>query len=662
MASHFDDFDDQQQQQQTRRPEINAGRNSNRGESNDQRDRDEDQERVGGRGSFGGRSQQQRTNNRNTGFGRTKNTESFSSVFAAFGLSSTASNSPELLAASTGLEASIERLSKREDNACYLFTQTLVNGATEKLPGNRSILLFGVTEIDSGVTAFIGINPRSALTNVRKQMRQHATDDFIGHLAKSSSRTFARPDTLTEQIFYNTVTVEDTRVQLTDRLAEIFTRSVMQKHQLSNVSSSFYSSITVSVVLPSGNNTAVGIHEDHVNFMVDALRGAVVSELMAASNPQINLSQLSDREKNFTVSITNSMQDHYDQSSEIAVASNMQMHVQVGSQSYRNGGNEDGGGNIYTLGTQHAFAEYIINPNFDQNQKPHRRDNPLFLPVLTLTATECNHVFSGMADLLRGICAKAITPEEVIAAAAPINAQREYRALRNIAAIGLIPEFGTNGQMVPDELIPELTRAIINVSAEEVRVRVMYDPAVMADAISMRDVFLAVYGAYPEDHEQTIYSNLENIFDCSIKDRPQIGWMSGVWYSGYFDGAGGKYALNSIDLISALTAMQLENDRVFSAMTNGMLMFGETSHRESLSEHYELIRRVQPAATYSSIAFGIEINPEYLNTLIMCTEACNFKVHVHSTLRRDAVGRQYDITRGGFNPRKASRGGNSRRF
>ena len=506
-------------------------------------------------------------------------------------------------------------------------------------------------------TAFTIVSTRTMADMVRKQLRNHSSENFTN----ATTRSVSRPDTITEQVYYSDIAMPDgTSIATVDRLTDIIAAEISKLHAVTNFNVFHVGSIIKDVRLGRTSEEKSGLSDNQIEFIVKTLAEAVASEVLSTREPQVSFDSMQARDKIFTISINQSSGDLYDPESAIAVPSNIQFAVQIGANVNRGYGNETNDGSVHTLGIQHGFAEFVYNPNFDKGRSISRRDNPLFLPILTLTSTEVSSAFSGLGDLIRGVCAKAITADEVISAAAPISASREAKALRDIGVIGIFDEFGTKGQRI-DQLPPDFMRAVIAACADDVRVRIMYDPAKLREAVAQRDLFLSVYGANIEHHENLIYGNLEKLFNVNIDNRPRIGTTSGYWYTGHADIGGSKVALNAFDMLAVLTTCANDSDVRYYSETPGALMYMDMDYRESLTEHFELIKRIQPHAVYSSIAFGIELNPEYLTTLMECTSRVNFKVNVVSALRNDARTRNFNVSDRGFNSR-GSRKPNGRRF
>lgn len=609
-----------------------------------------DQENIADNGNDG--------QHRSGGFGRRNKPDAkkrshgdktLSAVLSAFGCISNGNASPELLAAQASIEDYVNK-SKKYDDKCHITTK-VVNGDIEKLPNARPVLLVAVSDFDSFTTAFTVVNTRTAAEMVRKQLRSHSCDNFINQV----SRQVTRPDTIVEQLYFTDIVVGsdgDKCISVIDRLTTIVEEEVTRKHGASNFGVFHVGSIIKDIRLGRSSDDKSGMSDDQITSIIDALSDAVAAEVLVSRDVGVSFASMQARDKIFTVSISQTASDLYDPESGIAVPSNIQFVVQIGTNLSRGYGTDQTDGSVHTIGIQHGFAEFVYNPNFDKSRSVSRRDNPLFLPILTLTQTEASSAFSGMGDLIRGVCAKAITPEEIISAASPINVSREAKALRDVGMLGVFEEFGTKGQRL-DPVPPDFMRAIIAASADEVRVRIMYDPANLREAVSQRDLFLSVYGGSASDHEDVIYSNLEKIFNVKINDRPAIGSASGFWYSGFADIGGSKVALSSFDMLAVLTTCANDGDVRYYSETPGALMYMDMDYKESLTEHFELIKRIQPHAVFSSIAFGIELSPEYLTTLMECTISVGFKVNVNSALRNDARSRNFNVSDRGFSSRQS---------
>ena len=587
-----------------------------------------------------------------------RGTATIAGLMAGMGMVSTGQSSPELQAAAQQINKWLETNGNvSATNPDLRIAARVLDGATYRLPGRRSILAFAVLDLQTGVAAYTIINPLSAVEALASLPRNvQVPDNGLGNV--STTRTFQRPDSFAEQYMLSDIKMDSGEVTSVVRyVTSLVSDWLCNAYHVKNITVAQCGVLLVPMMVSVNNPQP--LPESEIQLWRDALINQVATMRMHLAGFSVSRSfaDLTKGESSIHVSIQPGNPDVV-MSSGVAFQSNIQFVVTMGGQAQRHSAYASGDQSVEPtlLGIVHAAATLARHPDFNPNDKPHHRTNPMFVAVLTINNITTPVIFAGMADMLLAVSTHGITVEDVVTAALPLVPT----ASRDPGVVGYLKSFGTNGERVDvgrSVSVAELHSNMISITSGEVQVRLEYDPSNLAMAIMARPLFLATYGDNSDASRQAIYRQLGAMFGTdklAANGFGSPGTPSGLTYTGHMTVGGETKSLASMDMIGSLTVL---ND-LYQADTLAQIYFGNNwaSIEEPLAEQYRQLQAVAPNAVYRSISFGIRLDPQYLGKLMEAVAAAGLRVSVGGTRRDNSQMRNYDLGGGYSNNR---RGGNT---
>ena len=584
-----------------------------------------------------------------------RGTATIAGLMAGMGMVATGQSSPELQAAAQQINKWLETNgSMSATNPDLRIAARVLDGATHRLPGRRSILTFAVLDLQSGVAAYTIVNSLSvveALANMPRNVQ--VPDNGLGNV--STTRTFQRADTIAEQFMLSDIKTDSGEVTSVVRyVTSLVSDWLCNAFSVRNITVAQCGVLLVPMMVSAHNPQP--LPESEIQLWRDALINQVATMRMHLAGFSVSRSfaDLTKGESSIHVSIQPGSPDVLLPSG-VAYGSNINFVVTMGGQQQRHSAYASGDQAIEPtlLGIVHASATLIRHPDFNSGDKPHHRNNPMFGAVLTINNITTPVIFAGMADLLLAVSTHGITVEDVVTSALPLVPSPS----RDSGVVGYLKSFGTNGERVDvgrSVSSAELHQMMIGITSDEVQVRLEYDPSNLPMSIMARPLFLATYGDNSDANKQAIYRQLSAMFGNEMLAGNGFispGTPSGLTYTGHMT-IGGETKSLAMDMIGSLTAM---ND-MYQADTLAQIQFGNNwvSIEEPLAEQYRQLQAVAPNAVYRSISFGIRLNPEYLGKLMSAVSTAGLRVSVGGTRRDNGQMRNYDLGSGYSNNRGRS--------